>query len=464
MVMKFTLCTIILCLSNFIYSQTIIHGVCKERAGTELLIIKHKDLISFLPDTICKCKINDKGEFNCSFQLNETQPVYIPLEKNKGIIIAEPGTKYNIDLPGSEPKTKAEELNPYYEESYIYLAKAKSPEGQLSHMVKNFETELNNYIDKRFYEIYKFAKKSGVDTVITYFDTTFKSNNKYFNEFKYYKFAMLRYFAYIRQEKYLTKEYYLNKPILYYNTAYMQLFNQVYENYFRYYSKTSEGENITINIAKSKSITELKKTLSSNMSLDNEMFKELVILKGLHDSYFAGDFKKPVILQTLDSVTITSAVPLHREIAKNIIHKITMNDYEKNAPNISLPSVNGKKINLEDFNGKYVYLSFIDINSHACIEELELIKELFSKKYSNLAIASVVIDKNPETVASFCKKNNINWTVMVCSENSPLLSQYKIKALPSYYLIGKDGKFQIPVVKSMKEGFEEYFYKTYIKK
>lgn len=445
------------------YSQKVtVSGNDLSRAGKEIILYSWSDEITFLKDTIATCKIHKNGDFNCAFQLNETCPVFVLLEDRSAEFFAEPGTNYKIKIPTFKEPKAGKFLNPFQEEETIYLDLLQTDKTELNNMIRRFELMYNDYVSSRFNEIYKFAKHSGVDTVIKILDTTFSyQGNQYFNEYKRYKIGMLRYFAYIRNDKYLTKEYFRNQPLLYDNPAYMSLFCQTYDNYFTYYAKTSEGRDLSMNISEQKSYQQLKKTLSKNIALDDENFKELVILKGLHDAFYSGNYKSDVLLQTLDSTILQLANPSHKKIALNIKKKITAPEKLKALKTLEFFDIDSTKHTFEQFSGKYIYVGFCNTLSFSCKEEFELAKKLPEKKEKAFEMVTIFLDDQIKTVKEYIKTNNIKWPIFLADHKLAALKELNVKVFPTYYLIGPDGNIVRSNTKTLKEGFEEFFARTF---
>lgn len=442
--------------------QVTVKGKDVSRAGKEIVFLTWSDQITFLKDTVCRCRIKTDGEFNCSFRISETQPVLIPLENRFAQFFADPGETYTARLPALKEISTGDILNPFREEETVYLNLVNTDDTELNLMIRRFELMYNDYVNSRFNEIYKLAKHSGVDTVIKILDTTFSyQGNQYFNDYKKYKIAMLRYFAYIRNDKYVTKEYFRNQPLLYHNPAYMSLFCQVYDNYFTYFSKSSEGSNVVMNISRQKSFRELKNTLAKNIALDDENLRELVALKGLHDAYLKGSFKKNELIQILDSAYLQTENPAHKKIALHIKSKILAPDRLNDLDPVILYGTDGTAHSFEKFRGKYVYLGFCNTRSFTCKEEFELVKKMLEKKDKPFEVVSVFIDDSAKSVKEFISKNHMKWPVFYTDSQAALIKGLKIKAYPAYYLLGPDGKIIISNTKTLKEGFEEFFIRTF---
>jgi Thioredoxin-like len=117
-------------------------------------------------------------------------------------------------------------------------------------------------------------------------------------------------------------------------------------------------------------------------------------------------------------------------------------------------------IGLGDFRGKYVYLSFCNSFSYYCIREFDLLKDIDSRHSNNLAIVTILVDDNYQSMRDLLKANNYNWTFLHYASQPEIIRDYEIKAYPTYYLIGPDGKLIASPAPSPLEGFEEYLFKT----
>ena len=89
---------------------------------------------------------------------------------------------------------------------------------------------------------------SELDTDIEKIEKPFgNSTNKYFNNYREYRYGILRLLATQKKVKSISEKYFKNKPVLYDNPAYMELFNQVYNKYFMFFEeRKKEGKYIVL--------------------------------------------------------------------------------------------------------------------------------------------------------------------------------------------------------------------------
>ncbi|HFC00643.1 MAG TPA: AhpC/TSA family protein [Phaeodactylibacter sp.] len=153
-----------------------------------------------------------------------------------------------------------------------------------------------------------------------------------------------------------------------------------------------------------------------------------------------------------------------RKEAKNIAAFIENNPYEiyndvlrlvyneakglqvgRDAPDFTLTDVNGKEVMLSEFKGKVVYLDFWATWCSPCLHQMKNSKIWKSSfKNKDVVFIYVSLDKNRTSWEKFIKNNNPQGIHLIASGGDVYKSQiaklYKVKKLPAYFLIDKQGK------------------------
>jgi peroxiredoxin len=114
----------------------------------------------------------------------------------------------------------------------------------------------------------------------------------------------------------------------------------------------------------------------------------------------------------------------------------------ENAPDFSLKSIGGEEINLSRLRGKIVFVDFWATWCGPCRESIPHLVHLH-KKYSEkgFEIIGVSVDKNGvDPVRRFAESLDIPYPIVIAPAD--LDKQYGVSALPTGFLIDKDGRIQ----------------------
>jgi len=109
------------------------------------------------------------------------------------------------------------------------------------------------------------------------------------------------------------------------------------------------------------------------------------------------------------------------------------------APEIELPSINGT-VQLESLKGKVVYLDFWASWCEPCKKSFPWMQEI-KQSYADqgFEILAVNLDKDRKLADQFLKEMEVNF-IVAFDETGKCASDYKLRGMPSSYLIDRDGK------------------------
>lgn len=112
------------------------------------------------------------------------------------------------------------------------------------------------------------------------------------------------------------------------------------------------------------------------------------------------------------------------------------------APDFSLPTLNGGELRLSDFRGQLVLLNFWASFCAPCLEEMPALQHLWDEyRDAGFVVLAVAADRGSiEPVAAFIESGDYRFPV-VLDVDGEVRNRYEVRALPTSYLIGADGRF-----------------------
>jgi peroxiredoxin len=120
------------------------------------------------------------------------------------------------------------------------------------------------------------------------------------------------------------------------------------------------------------------------------------------------------------------------------------------APNFSLKTLDGKQVELSDYEGKKVMLNFWATWCPPCKKEMPDMEKYTQQAGDDVVVLAVNIDPEND-VQSFVDDNGITFTIPLDSQSAknPVNERYKILSIPTTYFIDKEGIIRNKVISAM---------------
>jgi peroxiredoxin len=436
-------------------------GNAKDYAGNVLIFYKYSDRITFIKEQVFTLNIDANGDFDTSVNFDDITYVFGDFGVYHAYFYAEPGGSYELILPEYDEKDDKDIFNPFFTPIEVHIGIKNMNKTDLNYLIIDFDYYYSRYLDINYLDIYAGGLQSNVDTFITNINIRYKdTTNRYFNEYKRYRIAALKNVATQKQyETALVYAYYTKQPVLYDNPAYMDLFNNIYSDYFDKYLTGPNGAMLYAIINYGHSISRLKKMLNQHIEFKTPQFRELVILKGLNDAFANKNLPWLPLLLTLDSVHLSTKFAEHKKIAQNIADNSLSMAKGTVAPPFELPDTSGNIKKLLDCRGKYVYLHFANTTTYTSQIEFDLMKNLYERYKGVCIFITVLTDEDKESAKLFIQENEFKWDFLFTEINSQVISTYKVSSYPTYFLIDTFGALIMSPAPSPSENFETHFFK-----
>jgi len=433
-----------------------VHGSAPSFVGKHVYLHQFTDYMSQGYEKIDGDIVDQYGNFTFEAHLSEITETFIQIQDKSGILYIDPKeTEYHVFFPGANQPE-------YYNGKNASLVLDSLSQNDINTLIIDYEARLDHFLhvgnyDKENDSVWNLAKiimtREGKDVLDEFKGICRKEykdvENDFFHQYVQYSIAGYEQFSggveYVEFNKAAVFNSYLKgKPILYNNSSYMYFLFEFYEKPFNMIGRANYIATQDI-INETASYTKLIDLLGSQHYLKHPQICELIMMKGILEEYHSGRYYKPNLAHILDSVSMVSIYPENKAIATSLHHILTRLEPGYKAPDFNLISTKDDTISLEDFKGKYVYLDFFHTQSSPAITEKLLIPDLKEKYGKYIEFVSISLDDKAEDLDAYLKDNPAyNWTFASYQGDVSLLDEYDVRSLPSYYLIGPDGRMIDP--------------------
>lgn len=110
------------------------------------------------------------------------------------------------------------------------------------------------------------------------------------------------------------------------------------------------------------------------------------------------------------------------------------------APAFTLPDLNGKKVSLSDFKGKWVVLDFWGSWCGWCVKGFPALKEAYMKYGDKIQIIGIDCNESEADWRAGVKKYELPWINVYNGDNRDLYAAYNITGFPTKVIINPEGK------------------------
>lgn len=454
----FMLC-IIFCISvqNISGQNVSIKGSAKGAEGKTILLKYYADYFTLNEEFLSKSTIDSSGNFEIKCQVPSTVLAVIHIEYYAGEIYLEPNKSYQIEIKNLVFNEKLDKVNYYLNPFNCYIKVLSEDKKELNLLTQKLNIMYNTFVKENLYILKTQAIYSRVDTFMMAVTDTFRdTKNVFFDNYLHYRLGSLKLMTGYSDSYKLMIDYLYQKPILYDNIEYISFVAGYFENYFQNLNSQVLLKDLYIPVNTNKSYTEFIDVLGKDTLFINEKLRELIALNTLNIMYASGNFKKRNIIDILKYIASASKFETHRLIAGSMVSYFTRYDYGTPAKDFSLMSSENSPVNLGDFRGKYVYLSFYTSWCQSCKEEMEVMKNLRQNFNDDVVFISISADREFMNMYYFKRENKYNWLFLHFGNDYDLLESYGIFAYPGFVLIDKTGKLLQCPARKPSENIELY--------
>jgi len=418
---------------------------------------------------------DQNGQFSVTLDAREGDAVRLESGIHFSTLFVSPGCRYEITLPEFREVKYADRMSPYFQPVELPpgvisvkplragsegedRVPANCQNGDLNNRISRFDS-IFSVINEQVVMDRRLGQESNADSLILQTESIYLSDTSvFFSDYRKYRYGLLK----LNEGKTGLEEIslkYLGPRIRETDPAFMELFRAMFRDFLFYYSKTPAGEGIRSQINRARQPDTLRRKLMDHPAIWNETLAEMVLLQELSDIFYRGDYHQDAILMLLDSMVQDPAGPQLAIYTSQVREKLASLVTGHMPPPFRLSDIRGEEFSLGDFQGKYIYLVFCTPDHYGCMMEYPFL-ESFRKKHSDyLEVVSIMVAEGKQQVSEFMEKNSYGWKALYYDDHPGILGEYMIRAFPTAYLIGRDGKLILSPAMLPSEGFEQQLFR-----
>ena len=426
-----------LTLTQFSMAETTrLTGFVKGHSGQMVRLVKYADQISYQKVTLDNDMLDEAGGFSLEAETDQTIYAMIEFNFQSGPIFLEPGAYYHLTLYPEQGTDKMA----YYDLPPLNYTIENEPEQGINRLTGWINVIYNNFLldNPRLFQ--SPGRKALVDEVGQAMRSRVNtSDNPYLQEYLRYKIASLELSFRTQSREKLAQAYLTGNEVLYENVEYMDFFHLFFEKYlltnnlYLPYSKTSslinEGAGLESIIAE----------FRRDPILNDARLAEMVLMSGLKEMSTSPGFKRERILDLLEEITDRSRFEEHRKIAGNLRERLLWMHPGTPAPGFRLEDVLGGMHELSQYQGQYVYLSFISLYSPSSMAEMNLLADIYEDYRHHLQFISIIVDELKPGWSDIISNYRMKWDLLLVNDDADIIEEYGATSLPLFLLIDEKG-------------------------
>ena len=456
--MRKTIFTLLICLLFVAgQAQNVTITGQTNKANELIRLYVYEDLLNETGKQISECQSDAKGNFLLSGKLSQTLSarVFVGLE-NVDMVLS-PNATYNIEIIVPEQQ---ENVSYFDKEMPTIVVKHATDKGLYRQIIIS-ENITNDYLIDHINQIYRGRQSRYIDSIQATINRELPEiESDYVKNYNLYRQASIRLAISTDGGKKIINDYFDGKPILYTNSAYIDIFKELFSNQF---DKTTYDIH-ALNEAFLTGPKAFKDYLNTDPFMArNPRLAELITIYNLQGLCNADSETRHYAKAHLEQMKANTQYAEHRAIITDFFANQNRLAPGAPAPDISLKDSEGNIVRLSDYKKGLVLLQFVEGYSPVSEQQTSRLNELHHQWHDSVQIVTIATRDKMEFYKKQFADRGYDWPLLDLGNNILLLEAYNVKTFPEYILIGKGNKIAAAPAPTPDRGLEERVRSAYRK-
>ena len=397
-------------------------------------LFAYEDLVNETGILLDQGKTDAQGHFILEGAVKQILParIYIGLEHVD--LILSPNAIYDIEIIVPEQQ---EDVSYFEKETPTIRVKRASDKGIYRQIVYSEEI-VNGYMMEHFNQIYRGRQMRYIDSIQNAISREVPDiKSEYVKNYNRYKIAAIRLGISADGGKKIIKDYFDGQPVLYTQSAYIDLFKELFGGYFN----SASYDNHLLNDAFMEGPAAFKNYLDTDpLIANNPRLAELITIYNLQKLCYGDRNTSRIAKDHLNYIKSQTKYAEHKAIISDFFEKFNRLAAGTDAPVFTLKDGNGNVVSLSDFKDGLVLLQFVDGMSPVSERQFAELRSLHYQWQDSVQILTIATHDKMDIFKQQFAEKRIDWPLLDLGDNILLLEVYNVRTFPEYILIRKGNK------------------------
>lgn len=445
---KLILCLAIVLQTSFLVAQNVVVTGRVNRTNTNISLLVYEDLFTWQPAEVSKSVTDGKGFFILETNVNQVMPAALKIGMDMVDFYVLPNSDFDIVV--TIPENEANQS--YFDRPMPKMRFRKADDKGINRQINTIDAIFTSYMLDHYVEICRGREYNYLDSIRNDIRKPLPEiKNNYVNDYMDYKLASLRTILDADGGVKVKSEYFAQKPVLYAQPAYVELFKELYRDFFfNNNSSSCFDEAFHTSTVKMMECLENDRMLSKNKQL-----AEMVLAYNLFKLYDERSTHK-LAAKHLAYLQKSASFASNKRVVNNFLDKRNKYSNGADAPCFILRDVNGKEVKMTDYSDKMLLLQFVDKYVPMHDRHFERLKELRNQWNDTIQIITISTKENISSYSSKFKAMHIDWPLLNLGNNTELLEQYDVRMFPEYFIIKRGNKIGMAPAPAPDQFLDKY--------
>ena len=370
-----------------------ISGIAPSYVGKTLVLSTTHDGWGATKEILDSCKVAEDGSFTLQVNADQTIQAQLDLGYYTGIIYIAKGQNYSINLPYRKEISRKDKLNPYFKPQTILLSFNNLPVDDINRKIADFEDTFDSVWVDITQNIVTTEK---IDAAMNTLDEKFPSDDKFFSEYKHYRYALLVNLYSPQAPKLAIKNFFLPYRVKYDQLAFWEAFEAIFTGF------------------------NMSDYLKDNAELYDLSLLHQVLLDNLPRNY----------MDTVKTNKVREIVSALRKDEVTVGYKPILGD---------VTNLNGVTFPWSELYYNKVYIIVANSSLRESLSDIQYFKKMQEKYAEKCLFLLIFADEDKSQSLKQTAKINKDFVFSIV-DNPQFITQLQIKTAPMYISLDKDGK------------------------